>query len=333
LGYTNQEGVLKYDKYERFLVRLNEEIRFNNNIKVGGDITGYHFRNNPPGVNITNALWAAPIVPVQFDENTYYSMPSFQRAQVGNPIANLNRNHGNTIDKGYRVIGSIFAEVKFLRDFTWRSTVYTDVGFNVGRSYGQLPFSFINLGEDGAPTTTTFDNSVRTSVTQEQSESKRFQQDHTLTFDKRFGNGHTLNAVVGLTTIYSNSSFVNGMRRDTAVNIPDDPDFWYLGIVNVNNPISNGGGGGENALVGSFARVGYTYKGKFLLNATIRRDGSSKFAPENRWGTFGSVGAGWIMSQEEFMRRAGFVNYLKLRAAWGSTGNSNGIPDNFWRPG
>src|SRR5690606_17933564 len=69
------------------------------------------------------------------------------------------------------------------------------------------------------------------------------------------------------------------------------------------------------------------------LNATIRRDGSSKFAPENRWGTFGSVGAGWIMSQEEFMRSAGFVNYLKLRAAWGSTGNSNGIPDNFWRPG
>jgi TonB-linked SusC/RagA family outer membrane protein len=333
IGYTNQEGVLKNDNYQRYLVRLNEEIRFNNNIKVGGDITGYHYISNPPAASITNALWAAPIVPIQFDESTYYSMPSFQRAQVGNPIAALNRNDRNSIEKGYRVIGNLFAEVKFLKSFTWRSTVYADLGFNNGRSYTQLPFSFMNLGENGNPTTTTFDNFARTSVFQEQSESKRFQQDHTLTFDKRIGDGHSLNAVIGFTTIYSNSSFISGSRRDTTVNVPDDPDFWYLGIVNVNNPLSNGGGGGENSLVGSFARASYSYEGKYLLNATIRRDGSSKFAPKNRWGTFGSIGAGWIVSQEKFFGNIKNIDFLKLRAAWGRTGNSNGIPDNFWRAG
>ncbi len=333
IGYTDQEGVLKNDRYKRYLVRLNEEIRFNSKIKVGGEVTGYHVVNNPPAASITNALWAAPIVPIQQDANTYYSMPSFQRAQVGNPIAALNRNDKNSVNKSFRVIGSLFAEIKFLKSFTWRSTLYTDLGFNSSRVYAQLPYSFVNLGEGGNPTTVTFDNSVRTSVTQEQSESRRFQQDHVLSFDKKFGKGHVVNAVAGFTSIYSASSFVNGLRRDTAVNIPDDPDFWYLGIVNVNNPITNGGGGSESAIAGGFARVGYSYKGKYLLNATIRRDGSSKFAPENRWGTFGSVGAGWLVSDEKFFKGVKGIDFLKLRAAWGRTGNANGFADNLYKPG
>lgn len=138
--------------------------------------------------------------------------------------------------------------------------------------------------------------------------------------------------MAGLTTIYSATSFVNGSRRDTLVNIPDDPDFWYLGITNPNNPTFNGGGGSENAIVGSFARAGYSYMGKYLLNATIRRDGSSKFAPENRWGTFGSIGAGWVVSDESFCQSKK-INFLKLRAAWGATGNANGIADNIYRAG
>lgn len=333
VGYTDQEGVLKNDRYKRYLVRLNEEIRFNSKIKVGGELTGYHFNSNPPAASVTNALWAAPIVPIQQDENTYYSMPSFQRAQVGNPIAALNRSDRNTVSKGYRLIGNLFAEVKFLRSFTWRSTLYTDLGFNNTRSYSQLPYSFVNLGEGTTPTTITFDNSVRTSVSQEQGESRRFQQDHVLSFDKNFGNGHVINAVAGFTTIYSASSYVNGNRRDTSVNVPDDPDFWYLGVINVNNPLSNGGGGSESAIAGGFARVGYNYKGKYLLNATIRRDGSSKFAPENRWGTFGSVGAGWLLSDEKFFAGVKGIDFLKIRGAWGLTGNANGFADNLYKPG
>lgn len=333
IGYTDQQGVLRDNRFKRYLVRLNEELRFNDKIKVGGGLTGYHAINNPAAASITNALWAAPIVPIQQDANTYYSMPSFQRAQVGNPIAALNRNNGNTIDKQYRVIGNLFAEIKFLQNFTWRSTVYTDLVFDDTRSYTSLPYSFINLGENGAPTTTTFDNAARTSVSQTKNEASRFQQDHTLSFDKNLGNGHNINAVAGFTTIYNKSSSVGGTRRDTLTNVPNDPDFWYLNIININNPISNSGGGSENAIAGGFARVGYSYKGRYLLNATVRRDGSSKFAPANRWGTFGSVGAGWVLSDEAFFSKVKKINFLKLRAAWGLTGNANGFADNLWRPG
>lgn len=333
VGYTNQDGVLRNDNYKRYLARLNEEIRFSDKIKVGAEVTGYHWISNPPSASISNALWAAPIVDVQKDQGTYYSMPSFQRAQVGNPVAALNRGNGTSIDKGFRVIGNIYGEIKFAKYFTWRSTFYADLGFNTGRGFNRLPYTFINLGEGATPTTTTYDNSVRTSVSQNQSESKRYQQDHTLNFTKNFNGKHSLTALAGFTSIYSYSSYINGTRRDTSVNINDSPDFWYIGVSNANNPGNFDGGGGESSIAGYFGRVSYSYLGKYLLNATVRRDGSSKFAPKNRWGTFGSVGLGWIASDESFFRKIKGIDFLKIRSAWGLTGNANGFADNLYKPG
>lgn len=333
IGYTHQDGVLRNNNFKRYLARLSQDVRITSNIRVGGDINGTHIINNPAGVSVTNALWAAPIVPIQLDENTYYAMPSFQRAQVGNPIASLNRNDRTSINKGYRVIGSLFAEIKFLRSFTWKSTIYGDFSYNTSRDYSPLPFNFINLGEGAAPTTTTFDNTIRTSASQSQAESRRFQQDHTLSFDKRIGNGHSINAVAGFTTLYNNSSFINGTRRDTSVNIPNNPDYWYINIVNQNNPGNFGGGGGESALAGAFTRVSYNFRGRYLLNATIRTDGSSKFAPGRRWDQSGSIGLGWVVTDEDFFNNVKGIDFLKVRGAWGLTNNSNGIPDNLYRPG
>lgn len=333
LGYTNQDGVLKYDNHERFLLRLNQEMKLSKNIKIGGDINGSYFRDNPPAASVSNALWAAPIVPIKQDDRTYYAMPSFQRAEVANPVANMERGNRTSINDGYRLIGTLFAEVNFLRDFTWKSVVYADFGFNQTRGYTPLPFTFINLGEGAAPTITFFDNLARTSVNQSQSQSRRFQQDHTLTYNARLKNGHGLTAMGGFTTIYTQSSFVNGSRRDTLINIPNDPNFWYLNIANINNPILNGGGGSESAIMGLFSRVSYNYKGKYLVNATIRRDGSSRFAPANRWGTFGSVGLGWVVSDEAWFSKQRVVDFFKVRGAWGTTGNANGFSDFLWRPG
>ena len=332
IGYTFQEGVLRNDKFERFLVRLNEEISISKSIKVGGNINGYFTRNNPPAVNVSNALWATPIVPIR-DGDKFYAMPSFQRAQVGNPVGNIFRNDETSVNNSYRIVGSLFAEIKFLKDFTWRSTIYGDLGFDTRRAYSPLANTVINLGEGAAPTTEFKDPTVRTSVSQAQSESKRFQQDHTLTYNKRLGNGHNLIGMLGYTTIYNYGSSIDGNRRDTSVNIPDDPNYWYLNVSPVSMPGTYGGGGSESSVVGGFARVSYNYEGKYLVNATIRRDGTSKFAPENRWGTFGSIGLGWVASDEKFLENIGFIDFLKFRGAWGTIGNSNGFADFLWKPG
>ncbi len=335
LGYNNQEGVLKYDRHQRYIARLNHEIRFSNNIKIGGDITGFHSiqENSKSDADVTNALWAAPIVPIQFDDNTYYSMPSFQRAQVGNPVGRLNLSTDNNINKSFRFVGNVFAEVKFLRRFTWRSTFYSDLGFNSGRGYSPLPYRFINLGEGAAPTDTTFNTAARTSVSQSQSESRRFQQDHTLTFNKTFNSNHNVTALAGFTTLFQGSSNVSGSRTDTLLNIPRAADYWYLGIANLNNPISNAGGGGEEAYMSFLGRINYSYSGKYLLNASFRRDGSSKFSPANRWGNFGSIGVGWVISQEDFFNNVKHIDFLKLRGAWGTVGSGLGLPPNLYLPG
>lgn len=334
IGYNNQDGVVKYSNYQRFIARLNEEIRFNDYIKVGGDVTGTYWTMKPTSVTLNNALWAVPIVPVQYNNNTYYSMPSFQRAQVGNPIASLNRGNGTSLPKGYRFVGSLFAEIKLVKDLTLKSVVYTDLGFNSSRSYSPLPYRFINLGESGGSTDTTIDRNVKTSVSQSQAEYRKFQQDHTLTWDKSIGEGHRMTAMVGFTSVTESTTSISGNRRDTTVNVPNDPDYWYLNIINgATNPGTFDGTGGKSALVGMFGRISYAYKNKYLLNATVRRDGSSKFAPENRWGTFGSIGVGWVISDEGLFENVEKINFLKLRAAWGKIGNSNGVADNLYLPG
>ena len=333
VGYSNQQGVLKYDKYQKYIARLNEEIHVTKNITVGADVTGFSYKQNPPaGVgNLTNkATWAAPIVPVQAGPDLYYAMPSFQRAQVDNPVAIIDQNDGNTINTGYRATGSVFAQIKFLKNFTWKSSVYTDLSFNQSRNYTALPFHYIDLGEGAIPTDTSYALNPHTSVSQSQTVYKTFQQDHTLTFDKDFSGGHHVTAFVGFSTLYHYNERIYAGRTDTSLNIPADPMFWYLSVIQQSNPTSvdneaNTNYQGEDASTSYMARVNYSYKGKFLLNATFRRDGTSKFSPSHQWGNFGSVGLGWVMTDEHFMQNISWLNFFKLKASWGTVGNGLNI--------
>ncbi|MGF1923401.1 MAG: SusC/RagA family TonB-linked outer membrane protein, partial [Bacteroidia bacterium] len=316
------------------VLRLSEEIKVTDKFKIGADFTGFHATNNPTAASLNGAIWSAPIVPIQTDANTYYAMPTFQRAQVGNVVAAINRNERTSINKNYRFNGSIFGELKFLKDFTLRSTLYADYGFSHGRGYSRPPFDFINVGENGGATTINKDTQFRSTISQSQSENHRYQQDHTLTFAKSLEGGHNITALAGFTTLRWASSSVSGSRTDSTLVVPGDPDLWYLGIINPNNILNNGGGGSEESTAGAFARVSYTYNGKYLFNGTIRRDGSSRFSPENRWGTFGSVGLGWVASEEDFFKNnLKGINYLKIRASWGRLGNSNGVSPNLYQQG
>ncbi|MGE6221669.1 SusC/RagA family TonB-linked outer membrane protein [Nubsella zeaxanthinifaciens] len=333
LGYNDQDGVMKYSNYKKFIARLNEEIRISDKIKVGANLTGFHWRNEPNTSSITNALWAAPIVAVQTND-LYNTMPSFQRAQVGNPVYIMERNRNTSINRGYRISGNLFAEIKFLKDFTLNSTVYTDLGFNNARSYSPLPFRTVNLGEGAAPTEVVYDNSVRTTVGQSANEYRKYQQDHTISYSKKFGQDHKLNAVAGFNSVYESYTTLSGSRRDTTVNVPNNPNLWYLNVVNQNNPTFNSGGGEEESNAGVFLRTSYSYKDKYLFNGTIRRDGNSKLANQNRWQTFGSVGLGWVVSEEGFFKdNVKGVDFFKLRGAYGSLGNAGSIPNNLFEIG
>ena len=333
LGYNDQDGVVKYSNFKKFIARLNQEIRITDKIKIGGNFTGFHFRNEPTTTTLNNAIWAAPIVAVQTD-GLYNTMPVFQRPNVGNPVYALERNRNTSINRGYRVNASLFAEIKFLKDFTLRSTVYTDLGFNNSRDYSPLPFTVVNLGEGLTPTERFYDSSVRTSVSQAANEFRKYQQDHTITYDKEFKGGHKVTAVGGFSSYFASQTLLNGQRRDTTLNVPNDPDLWYLNIINANNPTFNEGRGAEESNAGFFLRGSYAFQNKYLLNATVRRDGSSKFPERNRYRTFGSIGLGWVASEESFFKdNIKGIDFLKLRGSWGKIGNSNGVPNNIFQVG
>lgn len=332
IGYNNQEGVLKFGGYQRYIARLNQETKITKNIKIGGDITGSHWNLNSSAGSLNEAIRAAPIVGIRESETAYYAMPSFQRAQVGNPVARIYQSDRNDINKGYRFVGSLFGEVKFLEKFTWRSQVYTDLGFNNSRGYTGLPFTQIYLGEGTNPTEYYNNPNSRTSVRQKAEEFRKFQQDHTLTYSNVINEDHSITGLLGFTTIFESSTSLDGSRTDTGLNIPDSPEFWYIGIANRDNPSNVNGGGSEKASVGVFARANYAYKNKYLLNTSIRRDGLSQIAPQNRWGTFGSVGLGWVVTGEDFFKNVKGIDFLKLRGAWGKIGNAQGITSNIFRP-
>ncbi|MDQ1139929.1 SusC/RagA family TonB-linked outer membrane protein [Pedobacter agri] len=332
LGYNNQDGVVGRGNYQKFIARLNEEIRITDKIKIGADLTGFHFRNRPTADVLNSAIRAVPNVPVDNGAGLYNTMPSFQRAQVGNPVYAIDRNDQTSINRGYRFNGSLYAEIKFLKDFTWKSTVYTDLGFNNTRAYTPIPYRVVNIGEGAIPTSTFLDPTARTSIRQETFEGRKYQQDHTLNYDKVIKDDHRINALLGFTSIYTSSTTLSGSRTDSTLKVPFDSNLWYIDAIARDNITTNGGSGAEESNVGMFGRVSYSYKNKYLLNATIRRDASSRFAPQNRWGTFGSVGLGWVVSDEDFFKNnIKGIDFLKIRTAWGRLGNSKGVDANLYQ--
>lgn len=311
LNYFQQDGVLKYDAYKRWTAHLRDEFTINKNLKVGGDINLFRWDRDPATANVLNALWAAPVYDPGDATTGWTSAPAFQKAQVGNPVAITEINKGTTQSHGYRFVGSGFAELTFLKDFTWKSVFYTDLGFNEDRVYTPRYI----VGRDSAQ------YNYVTGIKQAKDSYTTWQMDHTLTYTKNFNEKHDLTILAGLTSQYKGFDKLSGTRQGLTADIPNNPDFWYLNIGTGVTNERNNGEAEEQAFQSYLFRANYSYAGKYLLNVSYRRDGTSKFSPDNRWGNFPAVGAGWILSEEGFFQNQKVVNFLKLKGSWGRLGN------------
>lgn len=314
MSYFKQEGVVKYDAYSRFTAHLRDEYKVNDNLTVGADLSAYRWERDPATGNLTAALWAAPVYAPRDEDGNWNPSPTFQRAQISNPVAMMEIFRNKTISEGYRFLGSGFVEVDFLKALTWRSAVYGDLGFNNNRSY--TPLYEIGTGENRAQF-----NEV-TEVSQQKENFTSWQMDHTLTYQNTFNDKHELTTLVGITSRIKGSDFISGGRRSQSpVNIPDDPNLWYLGIGQDDPSRTNNGGALEEAFLSYLFRTNYSYEGKYLLNVSFRRDGTSKFSPNRRWGNFPAIGVGWVLSEENFMQGVDLFQQLKIKGSWGRLGN------------
>ena len=163
----------------------------------------------------------------------------------------------------------------------------------------------------------------KTEVSQFKENETKVQSDYVLTYTNSFGD-HNLTATAGFTTYYNSLSRLDAARgQGIGLVIPDNPDKWFVSIGDLATA-TNGSTQWERTTVSFLGRVIYNYKGKYLFNGSFRRDGSSAFSyTGNQWQNFYSAGAGWLMTEEEFMKDISWLDMLKLKGSWGTLGNQN----------
>ncbi|SKB68283.1 TonB-linked outer membrane protein, SusC/RagA family [Parapedobacter luteus] len=324
LGYTLDQGIIKHEQLDKITVTINDQLSITDNFRVGVNLNAYHADLPPPQdimeSAVGSALRAAPIAPVFNEEyGLYHTLPLFQRAQISNPLTNVELRRGNFIRHEYRGVGSVFGEVDFLQHFTFRASFLGDFGFNKDRSYTPLR-NYYNPDLTGDDKTDRV--GLLTDVNQGQNNMTKLQTDWLLTYKNTFGE-HSLTALVGYTTYSTRFEGLTARRgQGSGDPIPNDPDKWFVGIGSTDTQESNGTAW-ERRTISYLGRVLYNYQGKYLLNASFRRDGSSAFIESNPWQNFGSVGAAWVISEENFLSEASFIDNLKIKGSWGVLGNQN----------
>jgi len=308
LGYFKQEGIVDKSSYERVTFKLNNTYTLTKNIKVSNflAVTPYKQQNAP---DVTYSAYRA-----RPDLTPYNSDGSFAEVfNVGNPLADL--AYSNNYNKGVRGVGNIFAEATILKNFKAKTSYGIDAGYNQAVSF--TPEYFVSPQQQNLLNTLSKGNGHNISWLWE----------NTLSFNKQFGI-HSIDIVSGYTMQKASSENFSISGKNI---IRTSPDFWYFNPnyiydptngVNTLGSISNGVDPNQNYSMMSYLfRANYTYNSKYILTATFRRDGSSKFSSGNRYGNFPSFAAGWNVNREPFMENLKFVSNLKVRGSWGIIGN------------
>lgn len=309
-GYYKQDGIVINSGFERYSFRVNLEAQASRRFKMGLNLTPAYTISNPTnseghwaaGGIVLSALTMAPHLPVYNPDGTYTTGLNLGNgfSSIENPVK-LAKERTNRVNE-LRLLGTVFGEFKILDNLTYKLLLGTDL-----RSSNQNTFRPSIVGLDGAVPP------VIPSGTNETNSSYNWLVEHTLNFNKSWEK-HDFSLLGGFTAQKVHSD----LARIASTNFPNDlVETLNAGIVSSASTTAE-----EWALLSFLARANYSYASKYLLTATIRRDGSSRFGENNKWGVFPSVSAGWRISEEAFMKNISVVNELKIRASYGHTGNN-----------
>ena len=321
VGYSYEQGNIEHEKFSKVTINASNDYKITDFLKVGFQFNGARMLP-ADSKQVLNALRATPIAPVYNNEyGLYTALPEFQKAQINNPMVDVELKANTTKAENYRASGNIYGEVDFLKHFTFKAMFSMDYASNNGRTYTPIVKVYDAAVNGGISTLGT----GKTEVSQFKENETKVQSDYLLTYTNSFDNGnHNLTATAGFTTYYNSLSRLDGARKQgVGLVIPDDPDKWFVSIGDAATA-TNGSTQWERSTLSVLARVIYNYKGKYLFNGSFRRDGSSAFSyTGNEWQNFFSLGGGWLMSEEEFMKDIKWLDMLKIKASYGTLGNQN----------
>jgi len=341
ISYFSQQGIIGEEKsqFDRVTARLNGEHKANNWFTVGTNLAYSYIMRRGIGSNqsfngaYSSALNLDPLTPV-FETDTanlskspfsdqpvvttpdgrVYGISGFYDYELGqwdeyigseivNPLALLEIQTGETrVDK---VVGNIFGEITFIEGLKFRTSLGTDLAYVLYDSWS--PLYYLNGAQY---------NINKTSVYKSMTRYFTWQWENTLSYTKKIKD-HNFSVLGGTTAYEYNMEDLNGSNAKVPTT---DPDNIYLNMA-TDTVWTAYGGAASSALFSMFGRVTYDFKSRYAFTGIIRRDGSSKFGPNNRYGWFPSVGVSWLLTEESFMPELGPVSFIKLRASWGINGN------------
>lgn len=299
-SYFNQKGVVLNTNYDRYIVQINGDTKLKSFLKVGNSVKLQHDIKKNGSYDIKGTILSLPTRPI-YDTNGNWAGPGSNPLLYGdidNPIGKATIVENST--KGYNIQGNIYAEAEIIKDLKFKSLggIETNIWYN--RTWSPK----YSWGVKSQENSYLFEGSNR-SIT--------LLWDNTLTYDKTIGKHH-INAVVGSSAQNNKYNYLSASVQKFASDNTQQIDNGIL------QPVQHGNAS-EWAIMSYLGRVNYNFANKYYVTATIRRDGSSRFGMDNRWGWFPSAALAWRISNENFLKNSNVINNLKLRLGYGITGN------------
>ncbi|MEL6699541.1 MAG: TonB-dependent receptor [Bacteroidota bacterium] len=338
LSYLDDQGVLLTDNFEKINFRLNLDTRISKRVRFGVMINPSHTNQRRFPIGIHDAQRQNPWLPLYLDENSIQFVNRSREngrwadAQIGDyamermfddfdleagvPSTGSGTDISATSNQSAlakvlerdrrrfqtKLYANTYLNINILDGLNFKQTVGGDVRFTRNTRWAGVEASRNGAGDSESILTTS--NHFHTI------------SESTLNFDKEYGN-HDINVVAG----FAYERWDRNTSEIEAAGFTND----YIQTIPAANLVGGTSSANEEALISYLSRVNYAYAGKYLLSLSARWDGSSKFGPENKYGFFPSVSAGWRVSEENFMRQVKFINDLKVRASYGITGSNAGI--------
>ncbi len=340
LGYTSQGGIVggsDMSYFDRYNFRINSEHNlYENYVKIGEHLT-FNYQNNH-GIlvdglynnTLRSAFTTSPFLPMYDTDGSYYSSDK-KGWYPGKPDQSWNNGEANPYavmdyttrnrNSNQGLFGDVYLQVEPVKGLKYRSSI--GINYYSNQSHGYTPVYHLSIYS--------FNDTAK--VSQAMGNGRTIQFDNQLSYDFNIKDDHHFSIMAGSSSLKKKTVDMRGSNWDLRV---ADLRHAYLSVAqNVNRGapyMSLGGGPTESALLSYFGRLQYDFQEKYILNLTFRADGSSNFAPDNRWGYFPSVSAGWVLTRENFMQGIQWLNFLKLRGTWGQVGNQNVVPYQFLSP-
>ena len=321
-GYTGQDGLIggsDVSYYKRYNLRVNSEHKMWNGLVTIGEHVGFVYKDsrgmgtgNIYNNNLRSAFSTSPLVPVYDADGNYYStVDSDWNKNDGNPYGTMMMNRFNQ-SKNTSVDANVYVQIEPIKNLKFKTVFGLNYGGSNYRSFTPI-YKFTPQSGNGI-----------TKVNQGNGNGTSLVWTNTLTYDFNIKEHH-ISALLGSET----AKYDGESTGSYGVNLTAGFDDWehaYVENTEKGHADRKVSGGPYDATRGQsfFARLGWSWKDRYMVNATMRADGSSKFAKGHRWGYFPSVSAGWTLTEEDFMKSAAsWLDFLKLRLSWGQVGNAN----------